>query len=340
MTMKYRLQDLRDLYDLPLTTLLFRAQQVHHRWQDPAGVQLCTLKSIKTGRCSEDCKYCAQSAHHNAKLEPEDLIDIGQVKRDARAAKASGATRLCMGAAWREIRNDRQMNNVVELVRAVKAEGLECCLTAGMLTYDQACKLKDAGVDIYNHNLDTSRDFYPEIITTRTYDDRLQTLEHVRAAGMEVCSGGILGMGETIDDRLKMLAELANLDPQPDSVPINALIPIPGTPLGDRDFVDSFEFVRCIAVARIIMPRAMVRLSAGRTEMNEELQALCYLAGANSIFLGEKLLTAPNPEAEDDFLLLNKLGLHSLDPDVARAIHAKVEAELAEEPRMECVTTH
>lgn len=326
--MTYTLEDLRELYELPLTTLLFKAQQVHHQWQDPAGVQLCTLKSIKTGRCSEDCKYCAQSAHHNANLEAEDLIDIGQVKRDAKEAKASGATRLCMGAAWREIKNDRQMRNVVELVRAVKAEGLECCLTAGMLTYDQAVKLKEAGVDIYNHNLDTSREYYPEIITTRTYDDRLETIANVQKAGMEVCSGGILGMGETIDDRLKMLRDLANMTPQPDSVPINALIPIPGTPLGDREFVDSFEFVRAIAVARIIMPRTMVRLSAGRTEMSEELQAMCYLAGANSIFLGDKLLTAPNPEQEDDFVLLNKLGLHSLDPDVARGIHAKAEGEL------------
>ncbi len=325
--MQYTLEQARALHNLPLTTLLLKAQQTHHRYQDPAGVQLCTLKSIKTGRCSEDCKYCAQSAHHNANLEPEDLIDIGQVKRDARAAKEGGATRLCMGAAWREIRNDRQMQNVVELVHAVKAEGLECCLTAGMLTYDQACKLKDAGVDIYNHNLDTSREYYPEIITTRTFDDRLQTIENVQRAGMEVCSGGILGMGETVDDRLKMLLELAGMNPQPDSVPINALIPIPGTPLGDRAFVDGIEFVRCIAVARILMPKAMVRLSAGRTEMNDELQALCYMAGANSIFLGDKLLTAPNPEQDDDFRLLDKLGLHSLDPEVARAIHAKAEAD-------------
>ncbi|MGF1453153.1 MAG: biotin synthase BioB [Opitutales bacterium] len=327
----YTLEDLRELYELPLTTLLFRAQEVHHRYQDPAGVQLCTLKSIKTGRCSEDCKYCAQSAHHNANLQPEDLIDVGQVKRDAREAKAGGATRLCMGAAWREIRNDRQLRNVVELVRAVKAEGLECCLTAGMITYEQALALKDAGLDIYNHNLDTSREYYPEIITTRTYDDRLETIRNVQEAGMEICTGGILGLGESIDDRLKMLRDMANLDPQPDSVPINALIPIPGTPLGEREFVDSFEFVRCIAVARIVMPRAMVRLSAGRTEMNDELQTLCYMAGANSIFLGDKLLTAENPAQEDDFKLLNKLGLHSLDPDVARAIHAKADADAESE---------
>lgn len=325
--MTYRLNDLRELYELPLTTLLFRAQEVHHRYQDPSGIQLCTLKSIKTGRCSEDCKYCAQSAHHNANLSPEDLIDVGQVKRDAKEAKASGATRLCMGAAWREIRNDRQLGNVIELVRAVKAEGLECCLTAGMITYEQALALKEAGLDIYNHNLDTSREYYPEIITTRTYDDRLETIRVVQEAGMEVCTGGILGMGETVDDRLKMLRDMANLEPQPDSVPINALIPIPGTPLGDREFVDSFEFVRSIAVARIIMPRAMVRLSAGRTEMSEELQALCFLAGANSIFLGDKLLTAENPAQEDDFKLLNKLGLHSLHPATARAIHAKASAE-------------
>ncbi len=325
------LEELKSIYELPLTTLIMRAQEVHHRHQDPAGVQLCTLKSIKTGKCSEDCKYCPQSAHNDTGLEPEKLLDTVRVMVDAKKAKESGATRFCMGAAWRRVYTNSQFSNILETVTAVKKLDLEVCCTLGMLDIEQARQLKEAGCDVYNHNLDTSREFYSKIITTRTYDDRLDTLKNVRQAGMEVCSGGILGMGESVEDRLKMLLELANMDPQPDSVPINALVAVKGTPLEGQEFVDSIEFVRTIATARIAMPRAMVRLSAGRSQMSDEMHALCYLAGANSIFLGDKLLTTENPLQSDDFKLLNKLGLHDLHPDAARAIHAKSEAEEEEE---------
>lgn len=320
--MKYTLNQIREIYDLPITTLIFRAQSVHQKYQDPAGVQLCTLKSIKTGRCPEDCAYCPQSARYNTFVESEALMDTPAILEDARVARTGGASRYCMGAAWRRVYNTKQFDNIIETVRGVKELGLEVCCTLGMLDEAQAVRLKEAGCDVYNHNLDTSREYYSKIISTRSYDDRLQTIENVRKAGMEVCSGGILGMGETIDDRLKLLMELANMEPQPDSVPINALIAVEGTPMEGQEFVDSFEFVRTIATARIIMPKAMVRLSAGRTEMSEEMQAMCYLAGANSIFLGEKLLTTPNPEKSDDFQLLNRLGLHPLNPADARAIHA------------------
>jgi biotin synthase len=319
--MPYTLDQVREIYSLPLTTLIFRAQQAHHRHQDPAGVQLCTLKSIKTGACPEDCAYCPQSAHHNTGLAAEPLMETDAILTDAQKAKAGGATRFCMGAAWSRVRDGAQFESVLRTVAAVKGLGLEVCCTLGMLTETQARRLKEAGCDVYNHNLDTSREFYSKIITTRTYDERLQTLANVRKAGLEVCSGGILGMGESVDDRLKMLLELANMDPQPDSVPINALVAVEGTPLAQQPFVDAFEFVRTIATARILMPRAMVRLSAGRTEMSDELQALCYLAGANSIFLGDKLLTTPNPDKNEDFALLQRLGLHDLHPDDARKIH-------------------
>ncbi|HVW20838.1 MAG TPA: biotin synthase BioB [Opitutaceae bacterium] len=306
------LPEIRSLYDLPLPELLFRAQEVQRRHHDPAGVQLCTLQSIKTGRCPEDCKYCPQSAHYDTGLGAEPLMDSDDVLSKARAAKAGGAARFCMGAAWREVRDGAQFDSVLAAVRGVADLGLEVCCTLGMLTPAQAGRLKEAGCSVYNHNLDTSREYYPEIITTRTYDERLRTLAAVRAAGLEVCCGGILGMGEGVDDRLKLLAELASLDPQPDSVPINALVPVEGTPLEESAPVDPIEFVRIIAVARILMPRAMVRLSAGRTAMSDELQALCFVAGANSIFLGEKLLTTPNPERSDDMRLLARLGLHPL----------------------------
>lgn len=324
------LDEIREIYHLPLTTLIYRAQQVHQKYQDPAGVQLCTLKSIKTGRCSEDCAYCPQSARYDTFVEPEALMDTPSILRDALAAKAGGATRFCMGAAWRRVYNTRQFDNILETVSEVKKLDLEVCCTLGMLSAEQARQLKAAGCDVYNHNLDTSREYYSKIITTRSYDDRLETISHVREAGMEVCSGGIMGMGETIEDRLKLLQELAAMDPQPDSVPINALIAVEGTPLEGQSFVDSFEFVRTIATARILMPKAMVRLSAGRTEMNEEMQALCYLAGANSIFLGDKLLTTPNPDKSDDHALLERLGLHPLHPQTARAIHAQAEDPFAE----------
>jgi biotin synthase len=315
------LTEARALYDLPLNTLIFRAQQVHQAHQDPAGVQLCTLKSIKTGACPEDCAYCPQSVHHNTFVEAEALMETETILEDARRARNGGATRFCMGAAWRRVAEGKQFDSVLATVRGVKDLGLEVCCTLGMVTEPQAIRLKDAGCDVYNHNLDTSREHYSKIITTRTYDDRLQTLSNVRKAGLEVCSGGIIGMGETVDDRLKMLVELASLDPQPDSVPINALVAVEGTPLAGRRFVDSVEFVRTIAVARILMPKAMVRLSAGRANMSDETQALCYLAGANSIFLGEKLLTTGNPDIEEDMNLMRRLGLHPLHPDEARRIH-------------------
>ncbi len=308
----YDLVALRAIYDLPLPELIFRAQQAQRAHHDPAAVQLCTLQSIKTGRCPENCAYCPQSAHHDTGLEAEQLMDSADIIASARRAQQGGAARFCMGAAWREVRDGPQFDSVLDAVRGVSALGLEVCCTLGMLNAAQATRLKTAGCTVYNHNLDTSREYYPEIISTRTYDERLETLGRVRAAGLQVCSGGILGMGESVNDRLKMLGELAALDPHPDSVPINALVPVAGTPLAERTPVDPIEFVRVIATARILMPRAMVRLSAGRTEMSDELQALCYLAGANSIFLGEKLLTTPNPERSDDMKLLARLGLHPL----------------------------
>ena len=306
------LTHVRKIYGLPLPELMFRAQETHRRHHDPAGVQLCTLQSIKTGRCPEDCKYCPQSAHYDTGLDVEPLMDEQAVVAAARAALEGGASRFCMGAAWREVRDGPQFDSVLAAVRGVSGLGLEVCCTLGMLTGPQAGRLKEAGCTVYNHNLDTSREFYPAIITTRTYDDRLATLAVVRSAGLEVCSGGILGMGESVDDRLKLLCELAALDPQPDSVPINALVPVEGTPLAESAPVEPFEFVRIIATARILLPRARVRLSAGRTSMSDELQALCFLAGANSIFLGDKLLTTPNPERSDDLRLLNLLGMHPL----------------------------
>jgi biotin synthase len=306
------LASIRQVYELPLPELIFRAQQTHRAHHDPAAIQLCTLQSIKTGGCSEDCKYCPQSAHYDTGLEKEPLLDAATIVSSARAASDAGASRFCMGAAWREVRDGPQFNSVLEAVNGVSALGLEVCCTLGMLTETQAVRLKEAGCKVYNHNLDTSREFYPEIITTRTYDDRLETLSRVRAAGLQVCSGGILGMGESVEDRLKLLLELASLDPQPDSVPINALVPVEGTLLEKNAPVDPIEFVRIIATARIFLPRAMVRLSAGRTAMSDELQALCFIAGANSIFLGEKLLTTPNPERSQDMRLLERLGLHPL----------------------------
>ncbi len=310
---------IRALYELPFPELIFRAQEVHRRHHDPAGIQLCTLQSVKTGRCPENCSYCPQSAHHETGLAAEPLLATEPILERARAARDGGASRFCMGAAWREVSDGPQFESVLTSVRGVAALGLEVCCTLGMLTGAQAARLKEAGCSVYNHNLDTSREYYPEIISTRSYDDRLATLASVREAGLQVCSGGILGMGESVEDRLKLLRELAALDPQPDSVPINALVPVPGTPLARQTPVDPFEFVRIIATARILMPRAMVRLSAGRTTMTDECQALCFLAGANSIFLGEKLLTTPNPDRDEDLGLLARLGLHPLAAGAAQA---------------------
>ncbi|MDN3922593.1 biotin synthase BioB [Roseateles violae] len=297
------------LFELPFNDLMFRAQQVHREHFDANAVQLSTLLSIKTGGCEEDCKYCPQSAHFDTGLKAEKLIPLQEVLEAARAAKANGATRFCMGAAWRSPK-DRHLEQIGEMISEVKAMGLETCLTAGMLGEGQAEKLKDAGLDYYNHNLDTAPEFYGQIITTRTYQDRLDTLDRVRAQGLKVCSGGIVGMGETRRQRAGLIVQLANLDPYPESVPINNLVQVEGTPLAGTAALDPFEFVRTIAVARITMPRAMVRLSAGREEMPEAMQSLCFLAGANSMFYGDKLLTTSNPQAEKDRALLDRLGMH------------------------------
>ena len=298
------------LFELPFMELLFRAQQVHREHFDPSEVQLSTLLSIKTGGCSEDCGYCPQSAHHDTEVEADKLMQLEQVLAAARAAKAQGATRFCMGAAWRSPK-ERDMEKVTGMVQGVRALGLETCMTLGMLDPGQARQLKDAGLDYYNHNLDSAPDFYGQIISTRTYQDRLDTLSHVREAGINVCCGGIVGLGETRAQRAGLIAQLANLDPYPESVPINNLVPIPGTPLEGAEPIDPFEFVRTIAVARITMPTTMVRLSAGREQMDDALQALCLAAGANSIFYGDQLLTTANPQAERDRALFERLGLRA-----------------------------
>ena len=301
--------EVRALFELPFNELLYRAQTAHRRNFDPNAVQISTLLSIKTGGCPEDCGYCPQSVHHDTGLEPEALLDVEAVVTAARRAREAGATRFCMGAAWRSPRG-RNFERVVEMVRRVRAEGLETCVTLGMLEAEQARQLKQAGLDYYNHNLDTSPEFYGEIITTRRYQDRLDTLGHVRDAGINVCCGGIVGLGEGRDDRVSLLYELANLPEHPGSVPINQLVKVAGTPLENETAIDPLEFVRTIAVARLLMPRAYVRLSAGRGEMSDELQALCFFAGANSIFYGEKLLTTGNPDTARDDALFEKLGLH------------------------------
>jgi biotin synthase len=303
--------ELRALHDLPLTELLFRAQEVHREFHDPAYVQRCTLLSIKTGACPEDCAYCPQSAHHDTGLEKEKLMDVQAVLEAATHARKSGSTRFCMGAAWREVRDGAQFDSVLDMVRGVRALGMEACCTLGMLTDDQAHRLAEAGLTAYNHNLDTSEEFYGEIITTRTYEDRLRTIDRVQRAGIGVCCGGILGLGESIDDRIGLLQTLATRNPHPESVPVNALVPVEGTPLEDRPPVPGIEMARVIATARIAMPRARVRLSAGRTAMSDEAQALCFLAGANSIFAGDKLLTTPNPGEDRDTALLEQLGMTS-----------------------------
>ena len=301
-------EELRSLFDLPLSELVFRAQSIHRTHFDPAAVQISTLLSIKTGGCPEDCAYCPQSAHFETGVSADRLMPLDAVLSEARAAQAAGASRFCMGAAWRSPK-ERDLERVCAMVEGVKALGLETCATLGMLTTPQAKKLKAAGLDYYNHNLDTSPEFYGKIITTRAYGDRLSTLDHVRAAGIHVCCGGIVGMGETREDRVGMIETLANLPVHPESVPINMLVRVAGTPLADTPPLDPIEFVRTIAVARIAMPQSMVRLSAGRETMNEETQALCFLAGANSIFYGPKLLTTPNPERGRDQGMMDRLGM-------------------------------
>ena len=302
----------RALFALPFPELVFRAAQVHRDNFDPSEVQISTLLSIKTGGCPEDCAYCPQSAKFDTGVNAEKLMGLDAVLAEARAAKTAGASRFCMGAAWRSPK-DRDLDKVCEMVKGVKALGMETCVTLGMLTGDQARLLKHCGLDYYNHNLDTSPEYYGEIITTRTYQDRLDTLEHVRKAGIHVCCGGIVGMGEGLEDRIGMIATLASLPVHPESVPINMLVRVEGTPLADAQILDPLDFVRTIAVARICMPTSVVRLSAGREDMSEETQALCFLAGANSIFYGPKLLTTPNPGRDRDMALLDKLGLRAME---------------------------
>jgi biotin synthase len=300
--------EVRSLFELPFPELIFRAQRIHRLHFDPTEVQMSTLISIKTGGCPEDCAYCPQSVHYDTGVKADKLMRIDAVIAEARAAKSAGASRFCMGAAWREPK-DRDLDKVCEMVAGVKAIGLETCATLGMLTQHQARRLRAAGLDYYNHNLDTSPEYYGTIITTRTYQERLDTLGHVRDAGIHVCCGGIVGMGESAEDRIGMLATLANLPAHPESVPINMLVKVEGTPLAAGEAIDPIDFVRTIAGARITMPKSVVRLSAGREDMSEETQALCFIAGANSIFYGPKLLTTPNPGRDRDLRLMDKLGL-------------------------------
>ncbi|MCK4493236.1 MAG: biotin synthase BioB [Methylococcales bacterium] len=306
----WSLDEIQSLFSLPFNDLLFKAHSLHRQHFDPNQVQISSLLSIKTGSCSEDCGYCPQSARYDSDLKPEALMPIHEVLEAAKKAQTEGASRFCMGAAWRQPK-DKDVERVVEMVQGVKALGMETCVTLGMLTDAQTKTLKKGGLDYYNHNLDTSEDYYSEVISTRTYQDRLDTLKRVRDAGINVCCGGIVGMGESEQDRAKLLQELANLPNHPESVPINMLVQVEGTPLNGSETLDPFTFIRTIAVARILMPQSRVRLSAGRKEMSDEMQAMCFFAGANSIFYGDKLLTTDNPMTNHDQLLFERLGLHS-----------------------------
>jgi len=308
---RWTMQAARELFELPFSDLIFRAQTAHRTHFDPNEVQMSTLLSIKTGGCAENCGYCSQSSHFETGLKASKLMALNEVKTAAAQAKAGGAQRFCMGAAWREPK-DRDIDTICEMVQEVKALGMETCMTLGMLSPSQAKRLAEAGLDYYNHNIDTGPEYYEKVVTTRTMQDRLDTLDHVREAGMAVCCGGIVGMGESQDDRIGMLVTLANMPTPPESVPINALVPIRGTPLGNSHAIDGIEFVRTIAAARIMMPKSVVRLSAGRETMSEETQALCFLAGANSIFIGTKLLTTANPAKDKDDALWEKLGVRPM----------------------------
>jgi biotin synthase len=338
-------QEVRALFELPMNDLLFQAQGVHRQHFNPNEVQVSTLLSIKTGSCPEDCKYCPQSAHYNTGLEKQRLMEVEAVLNKAKQAKESGSTRFCMGAAWKHP-TERDMPYVIEMVKGVKAMGLETCMTLGMLQETQAQQLAEAGLDYYNHNLDTSPEFYDKIITTRSYEDRLNTLQHVRDSGMKICSGGILGMGETAKDRYGLLMQLANLPQQPESVPINMLVKVQGTPLENVEDLDPLEFIRTIAVARIMMPKSHVRLSAGREQMSDELQAMAFFAGANSIFYGECLLTTPNPETHRDLQLFKRLGIRpeqrieDSDADQEQRLAAKIQAQQDAELFVDASATH
>lgn len=310
----WSIEQLRGLYDLPLLDLVYKAATIHRQNFDPQEVQVSSLLSIKTGGCSEDCGYCPQSARYHTNVKVHKLLSVEEVKEAAAKAKAGGASRMCLGAAWREVRDNSDFDRVLEMVKTINENEMEVCATLGMITEEQAQKLHDAGVYAYNHNLDSSEEFYGEVITTRNYQDRLDTLKNVRKAGMTICSGGIIGMGESIGDRLGMLKTLSGLAPHPESVPINALVAVKGTPLENQPPVPVWDIVRMIAVARIVMPKTLVRLSAGRLQMSNEAQALCFLAGANSIFAGDMLLTTPNPAMSEDRRLFETLGLRSREP--------------------------
>ena len=307
----WQADEIAALFDLPFSDLIFEAQQLHRQHFDPNAIQVSSLISIKTGKCPEDCAYCPQSVRHDSELTVEPLMPVAEVLAAAKTAKEKGAMRFCMGAAWRSPK-DKDLEPLFEMIQGVKAMGMETCLTLGMLKPHQAQKLRDVGLDYYNHNLDTSPEFYEEIISTRTYEDRLETLSHVRDAGMQVCCGGIVGMGEGRKDRIGLLQQLANQERHPESVPINLLVKVKGTPLEDVDALDPIEFVRTIAIARVLMPHSYVRLSAGREDMSDEMQALCFFAGANSVFYGEKLLTTPNASVDRDKALFSKLGINTL----------------------------
>lgn len=306
----WQLSEVMALYELPLLELLYQAQTVHRQYFKNSELQLSTLYNFKTGACPEDCGYCTQSRHHNTDIQNESMVPVEKTLEKAREAKANGATRFCMGAAWRSPKK-HQMPAVIEMIKGVKALGLETCATLGMLTNEQAQELKEAGLDYYNHNLDTSREYYAKVATTRTYDDRLNTLQQVRDVGLKVCCGGILGMGEQVEDRISLLIQLAQLNPHPESVPINHLHPVPGTPLGNSPPVPAFDFIKIIALARIMMPTTRVRLTAGRLNMSETMQTLCFMAGANAIFIGSKLLTVPNPEPTQDEKMMAALGFET-----------------------------
>lgn len=321
--------EIETIYNTPLFELVVNAANIHKKYNNTAEVQVCTLLSIKTGGCSEDCSYCPQAARYNTGIDVQALMKKDEVLEYAQKAKDAGSTRFCMGAAWREVRDNRDFDRVLDMVKGVNEMGMEVCCTLGMLTEDQAKKLADAGLYAYNHNLDTSREHYSEIISTRTYDDRLETLDNVRKAGVSVCCGGIIGLGEKHNDRIKMLFTLSTLPEHPESVPINALVPVAGTPLANHSKVDIWDMIRMIATARILMPKAMVRLSAGRTEMTVAEQALCFLAGANSIFAGEKLLTTPNPSFEEDNAMFALLGLQPREAFKAEKIQHPIKEALA-----------
>ena len=323
----WKLEELQALYDLPVLDLVYQAATIHRQFHNPRQVQISSLVSIKTGGCPEDCSYCPQAARYSTDVNTHKLMEVEQVVDQAKKAKAAGSSRMCLGAAWREVRNNRDFDKVLEMVAEINSMDMEVCCTLGMLTDEQAQRLNVAGLYAYNHNVDTSEEHYEEIISTRTYDDRLNTHKNVRKAGISLCSGGIIGLGESIDDRLKMLITLANSEKHPESVPINTLVPVKGTPLENQDKVPVWDLVKMVAIARIMMPKSAVRLSAGRLELNDEGQAFCFMAGANSIFAGETLLTTPNPEFDSDMILFKTLGL---EPKAAYADGAKPESKLDE----------